>query len=920
MRKILSSTLLLLLTVTMSLSARTAYKAGRDGRVAKTELATGKKYLIYNTARQYFIGASSATAYSISKTTSIAADNENFMWTLEASDGDTYKIKNVGANTYCAGGTTLGAEAKSYTIGEYSTCPSKGAMAAFNEDGSQTAAADITASDNAVYVCESGTTAYWNGTDTGFNTHTAAHVYILYDIEKLEQLNFITELSEATNTVTYTVTAPRSAWAVNEDGDTFTTIKALGLEASKEDVKQQFAFIKPENSENYYLYSVSAKKYVGLAGELTDVLADMYPVYFADASNYKANHVRTYFDAQHNIDLTNADPPVVTVSSWGYNDDGTVYFIEVASTDFDPTEALEVFNNLCVVTYELYDDGGSEIIATAVVDQNKGSEIAIPASLKNEKYFTYRTEGTIGNNATATIKVYRILKEEIAYPQSNIANNTKVYRIEVPRGTFTTTDGKLANTVKNQGYAITNFAILSDGTNSYLWSVNDKRFVGSDGNLTVIPAAITFEECSLPFIKIHYGSNTINASGNYETGVIINAHNTNDEGNTCVFFEAGDFNTADIAEAYDVLIEMLSTRFGDELGQYHLEEGDTNATLEELKNNYSAANYTKALGLMNAGEINKPKAGSFLRIKGTVSNKYLAEGNSSNGNRFNMTNAEDATTLFYYDGSTLLNYNSGLYNGMTASSWSWVVGSENASVVSFIDGLTNGGYVIQSATAYFYDAGKNTIPSADRGGTIGNIATANVEYRSWAPEYVNALPVTIGKTGWATFSAPVATIIPSGVTAYTAKANGDVLTLTAIEGNIIPKETGVLLKGEENTAYDFAITTGGAEVENDFQASIGVTSVEANSVYVLANKNDVLGFYLLNSATMPGFKAYVSKSAANANGFYSIAFGDDDITGIAGAETSAADQNATYYDIQGRRVAAPQKGQLYIVNGKKVLY
>ena len=192
----------------------------------------------------------------------------------------------------------------------------------------------------------------------------------------------------------------------------------------------------------------------------------------------------------------------------------------------------------------------------------------------------------------------------------------------------------------------------------------------------------------------------------------------------------------------------------------------------------------------------------------------------------------------------------------------------------------------------------------------------------WAVEEA-VLPVEISDTEWATFSAPIATTIPKGVTAYIATGvNDGKLVIEPINGDVIPANTGVLLNAAADT-YNFASTADANNIENNiFVGTTEETTVDELSVYVLANKEDKgLGFYLLNDTRVPANKAYIPvNSVSKAANF--LGFGDSDITAIESAEAAAdaAAQSAIHYDLQGRRVAAPQKGQLYIVNGKKVLY
>ena len=121
-------------------------------------------------------------------------------------------------------------------------------------------------------------------------------------------------------------------------------------------------------------------------------------------------------------------------------------------------------------------------------------------------------------------------------------------------------------------------------------------------------------------------------------------------------------------------------------------------------------------------------------------------------------------------------------------------------------------------------------------------------------------------------------------------------------------------------------------------------AVKWGEVLTLGRRTDdgsgTLGFWNFSGYKINPYRAYIPKdkipSAAQNNtrfqGFdlrFTDEFGDeillDDsaITGITGAETNAAGINAVaaspVFDLQGRRVANPQKGGVYVVNGKKVM-
>lgn len=87
--------------------------------------------------------------------------------------------------------------------------------------------------------------------------------------------------------------------------------------------------------------------------------------------------------------------------------------------------------------------------------------------------------------------------------------------------------------------------------------------------------------------------------------------------------------------------------------------------------------------------------------------------------------------------------------------------------------------------------------------------------------------------------------------------------------------------------------------------------------YILNSGSEGLGFYKANAQSLSAHKAYLHVSANAARSFLGFSF-EDDATGISTMPTDGERVNHSIYDLQGRRVSAPQKG-LYIVNGKKVL-
>ena len=321
--------------------------------------------------------------------------------------------------------------------------------------------------------------------------------------------------------------------------------------------------------------------------------------------------------------------------------------------------------------------------------------------------------------------------------------------------------------------------------------------------------------------------------------------------------------------------------------------------------------------------LNIPEAG-FYRIKGNTSGNYLAAGNASNG-KFNMTDAVDGTTIFYFDGTKLVNYSTGMVNGMSGSSWNWVYGDGAVSTVVFEDGQSNGGYAVKSANAYFYDGETYT----DRGQSLGTDA----QYRNWYLEEVTELPITLKEVGgkfYATFSAPVDIASIDGADMFDLEVNADNKTAStkAIAGNGLKAGNGVMLIGTSasaTAAIGAADETATTSLKPQYASELAAAHNDAGHFFLGTKKNSegtpVIGFYKLKSegGKTGGFKAYIEKNAAigEAKEGFDLMFGE--ATAIETIDNSQLTiDNSTIYNLQGQRVTKAQKG-VYIQNGKKVV-
>ena len=193
--------------------------------------------------------------------------------------------------------------------------------------------------------------------------------------------------------------------------------------------------------------------------------------------------------------------------------------------------------------------------------------------------------------------------------------------------------------------------------------------------------------------------------------------------------------------------------------------------------------------------------------------------------------------------------------------------------------------------------------------------------------------VTVGKTSvtknitstkLASFSAASNTVVPEGVSVYTAKVSGDNVVLTKVETSVIPANTGVIVKSDAEGDKTFKVTVDGTEASFEGNELIA-TSVAANATvpsegtyYALSASEATFGV-LKGGITLSSNKAYIKApvAASDANTVLSIKFGDD-TTGINAAKVKTAEADGAYYTLQGVKTMKPAKG-LYIHNGKKVI-
>lgn len=184
----------------------------------------------------------------------------------------------------------------------------------------------------------------------------------------------------------------------------------------------------------------------------------------------------------------------------------------------------------------------------------------------------------------------------------------------------------------------------------------------------------------------------------------------------------------------------------------------------------------------------------------------------------------------------------------------------------------------------------------------------------------------VSDAGYATMVIPFAAALPTGVKAYNLTGvAGESITYSSAE--TIAANSPVMIEANENVSgYEFtasnveiAATANGVVTNGLLNGGYATMTAAADANnYVLQKNGDDVNFYLVTgtAATVKPFRAYLTAPATARE--LTLNFGET--TGISASLMNSDERivKSEVYNLNGQRVAAPQKG-LYIVNGKKVI-
>jgi hypothetical protein len=349
-------------------------------------------------------------------------------------------------------------------------------------------------------------------------------------------------------------------------------------------------------------------------------------------------------------------------------------------------------------------------------------------------------------------------------------------------------------------------------------------------------------------------------------------------------------------------------------------EGEASYKLSVTDNaevNTFTINFTNKEKLQNWGIILPQERGNSSALPTLYDNEV----------KLTFTHGTSTQTSIYNSNN---NYSLRLYKGGGSVTFSVPDAYEITEIIINGDGLKNGNF--PKSTSYYDDKASwkgnaQSITYASNDGGTCIINTIQITYKPCTTRPTSK-KVKISTNGLATFSSAHSWIVPEGLVAATATANGDILHLKKSywPGDIIPPYTGVILLGEADEYTLEAPTnneTGNEEINNDLRAAVTNLKINADEnckLYILANDpTHGIGFYFQGTNNDGSYIQHIAEKAylqlPNSSNISCLRL---QLTPTTSIETNLHHtQQKRIYNLEGKLIKPVDlRNGLYIVNGK----
>lgn len=351
----------------------------------------------------------------------------------------------------------------------------------------------------------------------------------------------------------------------------------------------------------------------------------------------------------------------------------------------------------------------------------------------------------------------------------------------------------------------------------------------------------------------------------------------------------------------------------------------------DIGNGNAASEMERMERFKDALKLNLPKSGTFVVVTtksqyedavranaktfGTKVDIDAAAGPSqpakylqASENGYTLTDDKSKAAVFYFDG----HYLTGIDNGFGLGTPSYTQTENDQKAV-----------IAQGKLEKTLDAGSYSLKVGDKfvklDGTNGlSLSTSESDSHLFLEE-ANKFTLNTDDLGYISFFAPTAVKVPAGVEVYSGNINAQnsVITFNKVNTQEIPAKTAVLLRkvtGKGSFEVEKIASTTSTIGNNSLKGYTVSSSDHLSNAYGLTVEGGKLVFKPLIQGVR-AFRAVIyNNNAAGAPAYYPTAFAPEGIQGV-----TVDDNQAEVFDLAGRRVETPVKGQVYVKNGKKFI-
>lgn len=421
----------------------------------------------------------------------------------------------------------------------------------------------------------------------------------------------------------------------------------------------------------------------------------------------------------------------------------------------------------------------------------------------------------------------------------------------------------------------------------------------------------------------------INPNGGSATEVTLNAKKMRA---TLALFQAHRQGTAHSPNNF----------FGTGLGQYPVptlanntfDYATYNLYLEghaEIGNGNAASEKEKMDTFKDALKLNLPKSGTFVVITTKSQFEDAVRANAktfrtkvdidavagpsqsaqylmASAEGYKLTDDKSKAAVFYFDGEHLTGIDNGF--GLGEAKYDLTASAQTA-------------VIAQGKLEKTLDAGSYSLKVGDKFVKLdrdnGLSLSTNESDSHLFLEEATKFTLNTDDLGYISFFAPTAVKVPAGVEVYSGNINAQnsVITFNKVNTQEIPAKTAVLLRkvtGKGSFEVEKIASTTSTISDNGLRGYTVSSKDHLNNAYGLTVENNKLVFKPLIQGVR-AFRAVIyNNNAGGAPAYYPTAFAPEGIQGV-----TVDDNQAEVFDLAGRRVEAPVKGQVYVKNGKKFI-